>query len=223
MNPQVSLRKAKELHMSSVLDAISSYMFSGVPSNAVYDLIKTAWRKTQQQSWEEIYLGAFKAAIGDLRPHLASYTKDGEVSLNTEQLHKVLYHELDISIQDLTYSQLTDDMFAQKLAKAMSQSSVLEIGGHTLSSEDYEQLVGNLIRHAYTQFRIGVLADELAFRRTILDEAQLNQGLIRETQIFLQEHFSLMLGRLDQMERRLDTQTNLIQQMVAILERPAIA
>ncbi|MGB0383982.1 MAG: hypothetical protein ACPGWR_04080 [Ardenticatenaceae bacterium] len=204
--------------MSTLISILDSRFFTGVPSNAVYDLIKASWQQVQQRSWEELYLDAFQAAVEEAQPHLERYVKDGEISLNRAELHNALHRDLSVSVDALPLSKLTEQEFATKLGQAMAQRSVLQIGGHTLSAQDYAQLVGNLVRHAHARFRREILADESAFRHALLSEAQTNQELARTTQDYLASHFNLVIVQLGLMDQKLDTQTELIQKMSTLLQ-----
>jgi len=71
--------------MSNILlDLLSSAMFSGVPSNTVYDVLKGGYRKFKQQKpLEEMYLDAFVSAIDESKPQLrnrqrTNYTNKSE-------------------------------------------------------------------------------------------------------------------------------------------------
>ena len=65
--------------MANLIHLLDRYI-SGVSSNAVYDVIKAAWQKAHQKSWEEMYLDTFEAAIEEARPRLQRYCgDDGEV------------------------------------------------------------------------------------------------------------------------------------------------
>ena len=56
--------------MALLADLLDKYIFSGVPSNAAYDLIKTAWEKANHRSWEDLFLDAFQEALDEMRPRL---------------------------------------------------------------------------------------------------------------------------------------------------------
>lgn len=216
--------------MASLIHLLDNYIFSGVPSNAVYDVIKMAWEKINQKSWEDMYLDAFEAAVEEARPCLQRYCgDDGEVGLDTGALSKTLHRDLYVGPGNLTLSTLSTDEFTKQLAEAMEERSVLVIGGNKLSLEDYAQLTRNLVRHATNRFRTTILANEIAFRQALLDEVQGNEALIGQVRAFLAEHFDLVLEKLEiieagvqQVERKVDELPARIEQVVRDATRSAL-
>lgn len=198
-----------------LLDVLDKYIFSGVPSNAVWDLIKTTWERANRKSWEDLYLDAFQAALDEARPLLAAYTREGEVALDRLALSEALHHDLGTDVEALPFSKLSDAEFVAELAAAMEVRSTLIIGGHNLSRGHYFELVLKLIRNANSLFKRAVLADKLAFRHALLDEALGHQVLIQEVQAYMAKQFGLTLAELDVIESKVDAQTGLMQQVTA--------
>ena len=79
-------------------------------------------------------------------------------------------------------------------------------------------MIRNLVDQAQARFKAAIIADEPAFRRTLLDESRTNQMLVQEVQIYLTDQFGLVLGKLDIIEGKVDTQTGLMQQVVADIQ-----
>lgn len=180
--------------LASILD---KYILAGVPSNAAYDLIKKAWEKASERSWEDLYLDAFEATVVDERPRLAKYA-DGEITLDRETLRKVLHYELVAPVLSLSLSTLTDEQFIQQLARALAQKQSLTIGGHNLSEEDYAQLVRSLVAKATNLFKTSVVKDSEAFQKALVDLALQNESLLRETQGYLNVQFTTVFQHLDE-------------------------
>src|ERR687885_2566577 len=141
----------------SALVALLGPVVSGCPSNAVWDLVKVAWTKTHQTSWEELYLEAFQQAVDEARPRLRRYSDGDEPDLDRAALSKALHQDLSAHVDTLPYSRLSSDQFATELAKAMQARDVLVIQGHNLSLDDYTQLIRNLVQHATARFRDSIL------------------------------------------------------------------
>ncbi|MGB8645285.1 MAG: hypothetical protein WCF84_08605 [Anaerolineae bacterium] len=181
----------------TIFDLFGTYMFSGVPSNAVYDLIKAAWQKATHKPWEDLYLDSFQAAADEMRPVLARYSDQGKVSIDREQLSRALRQDLNIIVSDLTPSDIRSEEFIRRLTKAMESRSVLLISGHNLSSDDYAQLIRNLVRQSKTHFKSAIQKDEPAFRKAILGEAANNLALAREVSSYLKDQFGLVLENIN--------------------------
>jgi len=192
--------------MISLVGLLDKYIFAGVPSNAVYDLLKAAWGKAHAKSWEALYVESFQQAVKDEAKTLAKYTgHGGEVELNDAELAKALHRDLAVDPAILPFSALSDSEFAARLGKAMAERSVLVIGGHNLSPDDYAQLVRNLVQQARARFKSAILVDENAFRKALLEEALATQATVEETQslvgevhIYLADRFDVVLERLDE-------------------------
>jgi beta-glucosidase-like glycosyl hydrolase len=189
--------------MPSFLDVVSGYAFSGVPSNAVYDLIKKAWQTITHKTWEELYLSAFQAALEESRPYLVRYVRDdGVIAIERADLQQILHREL--GIDTTTFSELNSDEFVSTLAQAMADRSVLIIGGHLLSNQDYAHLIRNLIDQVKVSFKQSVLSDSTILNRVLLEESLKNQKLAEETYSYLANQFSLVLFKLEAIEAKVD-------------------
>lgn len=83
--------------MSTLLELVDKYIFAGVPSNAVYDLLKAGWERANQRSWDELYLDAFKAALEQERAQLMRYgdhlALEREDLRRAEHLFQTLLHQ----------------------------------------------------------------------------------------------------------------------------------
>lgn len=182
--------------MTTLLDILDNYIFSGVPSNAAWDLIKFAWEKANEKGWEELYLEAFQLAISEEHSRLAHYA-DGDIDLDEEALRRTLHQDLTVAVDSMSVSDLAAEQFIQGLAVALCERQALIIGGHNLSEADYMQLMLNLVKQATSLFKQSVLENEPAFRQAILAEITDNQALVREVQTYLSVHFSLALDKLE--------------------------
>lgn len=180
------------------------YILSGVPSNAVWDLIKSAWQKATGKSWEDLYLEAFEDVVNKSISRLSTYSDDGEVSLDRSELSAALHYDLGISVDALPFSTMSNEEFIASIAKVMESKSLLRIGGHNLLRNDYVYLVKNLIRQVNARFKSSILANELTFRRVLLDESLASQTLLQETQAYLANQFQIVYGKLDNIERKLE-------------------
>lgn len=205
--------------MPRLLDLLDQYIFGGIPSNAVYDLIKISYEKANCRSWEDLFLDAFQTAVDEARPSLERrYAIDGEVGLNREALSKLLRYNLRINVETSLLSALRSHEFAAELAKAMAAENILVIGGHNLSQPDYAQFVRNIVRNAKSLFKEAILANEPAFRRVLLDEELATQDLVQEVQGYLSNRFGIVLDKLDRIEGKVDAQTGLLEQIVGAVQ-----
>jgi len=185
--------------MTTLLSMLNKHIFSGVPSNAAWDLIKLAWEKVTEKSWEELYLEAFQSAVSTMRPRLARYA-DGDIGLDQRALHRALHQDLFAAIDIMSVSELNAEQFTDKLAVALCTRQVLMISGHHLSEADYSQLTRNMVKHATSLFKQSVLENEPAFRKAMFAEAMDNQTLVREVQTYLTVNFDLVLDKLATIE-----------------------
>lgn len=174
--------------MSILKDLLDSTFFSGVPSNAVWDLMKFGWSKVTEKSWEDLYLEAFQQALNDTRPLLSKYAaSDGEIGISEDALQKALRRDLLIDPASISYSTTIDEQFASRLAVAMVKGSVLTIGGHNLSQDDYIQIIHNLVKRARANFKTAILNNEEMFRRAMLDESQMVKVQLGDVQSALSD------------------------------------
>ena len=182
----------------------------GVASNLVHGAIRASWSKLTSRTWEELFYDSFNQAFKDLRPQFNKHTKDGKVTFSEERLRKLIRQDLMLHVDNLSYSDANPEELIRVLANGMSKADILAIGGHTLSSEDYKQLVRSLIKQASNNFKTAILTNERAFRETVLTEVQGNRELTRE--IF--ELLKNLDGRFDRLTELVeDTPKRTVEEM----------
>lgn len=176
--------------MITISQLIDRYLFSGVPSNAVYDLIRVSWEKANKRSWEDLYIDAFELALEQEKPRLRKYiATDGEITLSRESIHQVLHRTLRISPSEATFTTLTSDDFLKAIETSIVQKDLLILGGATLSAEDYAQLMRTLVRKATALFQISVSRDPQKFSHVMVEETTNSKRLLSEAQEFLELRF----------------------------------
>lgn len=190
--------------MGTLLSFLNGLIFNDLPSTAALELLKTGWEKATEKSWEELYLDAFDEAFNVLQPHLSKYIEGGELHLDQDAVRKALHEDLHISVSTKSPSELTNQQFAEILAKSLAARQALIIGGHTLNQIDYEHLVYNLVEHAHSIFRQSILKHEAAFRQAILAEATNNQETVQALQIYLFKKFDLSFEMLSDIRQQID-------------------
>lgn len=203
----------------NLLDLLDAHIFTGVAGNAAFSLIRAAWQKANNKSWEDLYLDAFQAALREAEPYLARHAKeDGDIALNRQSLSDVLHYDLALSVDALDYSQLSDKAFTEKLAKVMEDHSLLVIGGHQLSQADYSHLIRNLVRAATTLFKAAVVTHEPAFRHEVVNGLLQQQELTRQVQDFLTKQFGpQVLADLSDIKDTLDDMASSLHQIQTTL------
>lgn len=211
---------------ATLLGTLGEYVFSGVPSNATWDLIKLVWVRWQSKGWEDLYLDAFQLALERERPFLEKYAHEGDISLDRERLLDVLKQQLIASPETTAYTKLIDDRFLANLAEKMDQSNILVIGGHNLTPADYAHLVKNIVKHARELFRDAVRSDEDGFKRMLQEVAEETLGSseetrrqVRELVLFLGDRFDLIISRLDLQS---DTLENIQRDIRILLQKTPI-
>ena len=193
-----------------VVFSILNTLTLGVASNLVHSAIQAGWSSSTNRKWEDLFYDSFSRAFENSRSQLGRHAKDGEVDFNEEALHKLIKRDLALRVDDLSYSEMRRSEFIRTLAVAMSQANVLSISGHTLSTDDYEQLVRNLVEQAKSNFETAILNNESAFYQAIWKETQRNQERIRE--IF--ELLKNLDGRFDRLTELVeDTPKRTVEEM----------
>lgn len=173
--------------MGILKDLLDNTFFSGVPSNAIWDLMKLGWNKVTEKSWEDLYLESFQQAVNDAKPLLSKYAdSDGEIEISKDALEKALRRDLAVNPSTIAYDKINDEQFASQLATAMVKGSVLTIGGHNLSQDDYTQIIYNLVQRARANFKTAILANQEMFRCAMLDESQVVKAKLGDVQLVLQ-------------------------------------
>jgi tetratricopeptide (TPR) repeat protein len=188
--------------VASLIALLTENIFAGVTGNLAWEIVKKAWEKATEKSWDELFVQAFKAAAKEEKSRLKKYAIDGDVSLDSTQLSQALHQEITVAKGVTLYSSLNTDEFIKALAAAMVKHDVLTIGGHTLSEEDYTQLMRNVVKKTTSLFKDSILTHEGAFRRAVLDEALNNHEILQDIQQYLHKQFALTFEFL---ERLLDS------------------
>ena len=190
-----------------MLELLTQAIFTGVPTNAAYDLLKAGWRRWQKSPLEALYLKSFEHALEDMKPSLARYSSDdGDIALNIEQL-KSLLGQASSDPMPIRYTQVTAPDALGQLARVLSERQIVMIGGHNLTDSEYELLVRRVVHHAQTRFREDVAADHDAFQRAMLEAAEDIYGntkegrtAVEELSRYMREAHDLILDRLASVE-----------------------
>lgn len=195
--------------MVTFLSLLDSYIFSGVPSNIVWDLIKYAWQEATTKNWEELYLDSFSLAIEDFRPYLLCKV-DGDIDLDKEAIYKIIHQDLGEDINSKGLHELTDEYFSDRLATELAKKDVLILGGHNLDKSEYSIFVQKLVERSNHIFKQSILENEVAFRYALITGNEENINIIYDLRDYLFENFSVTLSQLENIEQRLETQGDLL-------------
>lgn len=191
--------------MSSLISFLDSYIFAGIPSNFVWDLIKKAWEKANEKTWDDLYIDSFITAFEILRPNFSKYA-DGDIRLDKQQLQKTLNQNLQINTDTKGLSVLTSDAFLTTVAKLFSEKKLIILGGNNLGQNDYEQLTFHLVNAAKSVFRQTIIRNELAFRQAVIADSKQSFDTMRELSGYLYKQFDITLVKLGGIEQNIDDQ-----------------
>lgn len=180
--------------MITLLTILKEYVFTGVTGNTVYDAVSRYLQKKFSKSLEELFLDAFVQAVDDQKDQLKRY--GNSVSLDRETLRKALRRDLHMTLDGTALTILGDEEFVRKLAAILEVEQVLSIERHTLSKEDYEQLIRNLIHSTYNILRQRILPNVAVFNEILISEMQLDRQQLTEVQTYVADRFTLVLGGL---------------------------
>lgn len=189
--------------MPTLLVILDKLIFSGVPSNATWDLIKMAWSRANNRAWEDLYLDAFQSVLDEERSRLMKYAgDDGEISLNRQDLARLLHYDLGANVDSMTLSSLSNEQFENSLAEEIAKQETLIIGGHTLTKGDYASVIRRLVQNATARFRQSVIQNKEAFQKELIIQAIDNREILAEIASFLEIHLETKLDLL--LERSLE-------------------
>lgn len=189
--------------MASFLGILEAYIFTGIVGNAAYDVVKSGWIAATNKKWEGLFIDAFRSAFEEQRENLVKYADNGDIHLDTSQIRRTLYQDLEMPLDLGTMTALTDDQFINRLANALHKREVIIIGGHNLSEFDYASLVYRLVQLAVSSFRQNILANEKAFREAVLREASGNKEALQVIESLMVSKFNLLLDDLQGIKEEL--------------------
>ncbi|NMC84433.1 MAG: hypothetical protein GYA58_04020 [Anaerolineaceae bacterium] len=187
------------------MNVIDSFLLSGVGSNIAHDIIKSAWEKISQKTWEEMYINSFRDAFNDMRPQLYRYA-DGDISINSDEIQKLFRQDFHMSVDIESLSALSAEEFSNNLGRILFDNQVIIIGGNQLSKDDYSNLIFSLIKKANSIFRKSIVQNDILFRDAVLKEASGNNTLLSEIQNYLSVQFSISTEMLSNLDKKSDTQ-----------------
>jgi tetratricopeptide (TPR) repeat protein len=191
--------------MSLFIDGFADLAFSGVPSSAVYDVLKQLWQKMSKRDWNNLFLDAFEQVIRDEQPRLQQYVKgDGDIDIDRGALSKILHQELDQDVLSPRYSELTNDGKVSVLVQAMVEQDVLILGGHSLSQTGYRHLIWNLVQKVKDKFKAAILQRPQLYQEVLLDETLGNRQVIEQASQYLSQEFNLIQSQLTAIERQIN-------------------
>lgn len=179
--------------MTSFLAILEAYIFTGIVGNTAYDLVKSGWVAATHKEWEELYIDSFRSAFEEQRENLVKYTHNGDTHLDTDQIRKALYQDLEMPLDLEAMTTLSDDEFTNRLAKALHKRKIIIIGGHNLNEVDYANLVHRLVQLAISFFKQNILANEKIFRQAVLKEAKGNREALKTLESLMFSKFDLII------------------------------
>ncbi|MEL6601762.1 MAG: hypothetical protein AAFP20_00875 [Cyanobacteria bacterium J06614_10] len=166
--------------------------FSGVPSNLVYDGIKKVYRTLTSKDLEALLLDSFKEVIEEEKDRLLKFTADdGTVALDFESLSEILHADISDNVDGLSYSKLTSEEKLSALGKAMSEKSVLIMGGHSLTTEEYTTLSSKLLQLVKARFKDAIIKNQDTYNKVLLDETLASREVFEETSQYLKAQLGL--------------------------------
>jgi formylglycine-generating enzyme required for sulfatase activity len=167
-------KEAPDSYMS-FMDGFVAQVLPGIDSTVGYDLLKAAWERYTQHSWQKLYLDAIQLACDEAKPILARYvgTDDG-ITLNQDALLQVLRQDFSTAPEAQPHSKLPLDRFLSLFATAMQSHSVIEIDDNHLPSDGYSTWIGTIVLHAHEMFRKSVYNDMPLFNRVLQETVEAN-------------------------------------------------
>ena len=166
--------------------------FSGVPSNLVYDGIKRVYQSVNSKDLESLLLDAFKEVIEEEKDRLHKLTADdGAVALDFESLSEILHADISDKIDGLSYGKLTSEEKLSALGKAIAERSVLMIGGHSLTIEEYTTLISKLVQLVKVRFKDAIIRDQDVYNKVLLDETLASREILEKTSQYLKNQLGL--------------------------------
>jgi hypothetical protein len=189
--------------MNSLGYLLDKILLPGLLTQGAWEAMKHVWRLVTNKPLEEMYLDALEAAVEAARPRLAVYTQDGEVGLDRAALRDALRRDLGPGLGALSLTAVSRDDFLVRLATAMHERSVLIIGGHNLTVNEYLQIAHSLVEQAAPRFLDALVQNEMAFRRVVLaelmDSAEVAEEILGVLEIVprVAEKLDVMLAKIE--------------------------
>ncbi len=191
--------------MSTLLSELIKATLLGIPSGIFYDIFKKVWQKTSRKSWEKLYLEAFVSSVQILRNELAKYG-DGTINILVDQFESALASDISIKINNASFSTISRTIIEGQIAKAIADKNLLMIGGHTLSEDDYRQLVYRTVDFAQSLFRKEILNNQYMFKEEVLREFKDNRLILEQIQSYLSLHHNISLDLTEEIRNGLENQ-----------------
>src|SRR5271157_1621825 len=180
--------------MITVIEALGTYIYEGIAGSAAYDVVRIFWQRAFSKGLEDLYIKAFSEAVNDQQPQLLKY--GAPVGFDKESLSQVLHQEMALDFDRFTLTRIDRAQFVSQLAALCEEKQVVSLGGHNLSTQDYEELARNLIRRTYVIFRAAVLAHNELFNEILLTEVQENNAQLLNLQDFFANRFNIFQAQL---------------------------
>jgi hypothetical protein len=187
--------------MIQLLQILDKYIFTGVPSQLVIDLIKVVWEQSTKRTWEQLYFDAFNDALNieTSQVERSTYIKQNyhKFTFTQDEIYRVLHQNLHIDVSTMPLSSLSEEKFVEVLTSALANENVFVIGENNLSYEDYTSLIRNFIIKATAIFKASVERNKDTIQKALLREALNNRSLLEETKLYLEAQFNFVFVKMD--------------------------
>lgn len=169
----------------TIVDILNNLLL-GAGGNVLYDGIKVGLNRVSKTNFEDLYIDAFEKAVHKIRYSLVRYAKeDGEIGIDRKAFKRFLFKKISVSKEN-TLGLNNQDIF-REIAKAFADESIFFIGGNTLDSDEFTEIIETLIIQGRTILREKIIAHENIFKECILANTEAtNQNLV-DLNIILKE------------------------------------
>lgn len=179
--------------MALLVDLLDQFIFYSAPGLHARRVVKVSWEQVSGVHWNDLYLDAFQDAMAGELPNLSPNPDNTAPMPTRSSLAAVLAADLEADGDALISSDLNSGSFLTELARTMQARKLIQINGQNLWTDEYRQLLLDLLERAYARFKDLVTENGVSYSIAVRQEAGDDSLLVAAIENYLQRQFGIIL------------------------------
>jgi adenylate cyclase len=179
-----------------MIEQLTRLVFTGVPGNAAYDLLKALWTRCSERSLSELYIRGFESALKSYAK-VHPETRSTSLKLNKKALVAALAEQTEPRFPAHLLAE--DAPTVRGLAAEFRHRGVVRVSGGDLEAEAYEEILNDVVRSARDEFVQQIAHQQTVYRETMVEFAARNLDVAEDARRYLEEHFLVQHQKFDEL------------------------
>lgn len=182
--------------MPALADLLDQFFFADAPGAQARTALQRAWDLASGSTWHSLYLQSLEDAQSEEFPHLSAYAGPQTARPSKQELENMLTADLGEAGASVYALDQNSGTFLTELARVLQAHRLLVIDQQNLFTDEYRQILLNLLDHAHIRFKNTVTGNEPEFSAALASVTGYDAILIASISAFLARAFNITLPTL---------------------------